>query len=131
MEEYTPKIICFSCDFGWGYLSDHDTLTSEIEHWIPVTCSAKVDSTYIFEAFRKGADGILILACPEGQCHFEDGNFRTEKRVYLLQRVLDAYGIKRERLKIICASDSDGKKIPLLVNEMKEDLKKLGPMKRI
>ena len=130
MEEFVPKIICFSCNFGWGYLPDRDTLAPEIENWVPVTCIAKVDSAYILEAFEKEADGVLILGCPEGHCHFEDGNFRTEKKVYLLKRVLEAYGIERERVKMIFSSDPDGSKIPELVNEMKGDLIKLGPMKR-
>ena len=130
MEEFVPKIICFSCNFGWGYLSGHDTLVPEIENWVPVTCTSKVDSNYILEAFEKEADGVLILGCPEGHCHFEDGNFRTEKKVYLLQRVLEAYGIEQERVKMIFSGDPDGKKIPELENEMKGELKKLGPVKR-
>lgn len=130
METYEPKVVCFSCDFGWGYVSGHNKLGADIENWIHVTCSSKVDSAYILEAFEKGADGVLILGCPEGRCHFEDGNFRTEKKVYLLQKVLEAYGIERERLRMVLSNNPDGKEIPRLVEEMKELLIRLGPMKR-
>ena len=130
MEAYVPKLVCFSCDFGWGYISGHDALVPQIDNWIPVTCSSKVDSAYILEAFERGADGVLILGCPEGRCHFEDGNFRTEKKVYLLQEVLEAYGIERDRLRMVLSNNPGGGQIPKLIEEMKKALGKLGPVKR-
>ena len=130
MQAFSPKVVCFSCDFSWGYLSDHDHIASGTEHWIPVTCSSKVDTTYILEAFEKGADGVLILGCPQGRCHFEDGNLRTEKKIYLLQSVVEAYGIERDRIRMLSANDPSGQKIPQLIDEMKRDLVGLGPVKR-
>ena len=130
MQSFVPKLVCFSCDFSWGYLSDHDSIASRAENWIPVTCSSKVDTTYILKAFQKGADGVLVLGCPECRCHFEDGNLRTEKKIYLLQRVLEAYGIEKDRIKIISASNPDGNRIAQLIDEMKRDLVGLGPVKR-
>jgi F420-non-reducing hydrogenase iron-sulfur subunit len=130
MQAFSPKVVCFSCDFSWGYLSDHDTIAAGAENWIPVTCSSKVDATYILEAFEKGADGVLILGCPEGRCHFEDGNLRTEKKIYLLQRIIEAYGIERQRIKMIFASNPDGQQITQLIDDMKRDLVGLGPVRR-
>ncbi len=129
MAAYVPRVVCFSCDFGWGYVSGHDALASQMDNWVPVTCSAKVDTTYVFEAFEKGADGVLILGCPEGRCHFEDGNFRTEKKVYLLQKVLETFGIEKERLRMVLSNNPGGEKIPELIDEMKQVLVKLGPRK--
>jgi len=131
MEEYKPKLVCFSCNFGWGYLSDKGTAPPQSENRIPVACSGKVDTTHILGAFKKGADGVLILACPEGHCHFQDGNFRTEKRIFLLHKVLEAFGIEHERVQIKLSTDADGKKIPLHIHEMKKELLKLGPRRQI
>jgi len=131
MEDYRPKLICFSCKFGWGYLSGEETLASRIENWIPVVCSGKIDTSQILKAFRAGADGVLILGCSEGHCHFQDGNYQTRKKVYLLQKVIKAFGIEQERLQIDLSLDPEGKKIPQLINEMKENLAKLGPVKSI
>jgi F420-non-reducing hydrogenase iron-sulfur subunit len=131
MEEYKPKLVCFSCKFGWGYLSGSDALQAESKRLVPVICSGKVDTTYILSAFKEGADGVLILACPEGNCHFQDGNFRTEKRIFLLHKTLEPFGIEPERLQIKLASDAEGKSIPRLINEMKSSLQKMGPMRRL
>ncbi len=130
MQAFSPKVVCFSCDFSWGYLSDHDRMASGTEYWIPVTCSSKVDTTYVLEAFEKGADGVLILGCPQGRCHFEDGNLRTEKKIYLLQGVVEAYGIERDRIRMVFANNPDGQEIPRLIDEMKRDLVRLGPVKQ-
>lgn len=131
MEAYNPKIVCISCNFGWGYLNSEETLGATVSNWIPVACSGKIDTHHILKAFKAGADGVLILGCPEGHCHFQDGNYQTRKKVYLIQKVLGAFGIEPERLAMELAIDPEGKKIPQWVARMKNDLAKLGPVKRI
>jgi F420-non-reducing hydrogenase iron-sulfur subunit len=129
MNTYEPKLVCFSCNFGWGYLAGDKVLTSKVKSWIPVACSGKIDSTHIINAFQKGADGVLVLGCPEGHCHFQDGNYQTSKKVYLLHKVLEAFGIEQKRLRMRFALDSEGKKIPQLINELSESIRYLGPLK--
>ncbi|OGP51116.1 MAG: hypothetical protein A2Y79_03220 [Deltaproteobacteria bacterium RBG_13_43_22] len=131
MAESNPKLVCFSCKFGWGYLSEESALASKITNWIPVVCSGKIDTSHILKAFRAGADGVLILGCSEGHCHFQDGNIQTEKKVLLLQKVLETFGIEQERLEIQLSMDPDGQNIPLLIKKMEENLIKLGPIKRL
>jgi coenzyme F420-reducing hydrogenase delta subunit len=75
MSSYEPKLVCFSCKFGWGYLNDEDALAKQIKNWVPIICSGKVDSSHILNAFRQGADGVLILGCRGGDCHYQDGNY--------------------------------------------------------
>jgi len=130
MSEYEPKVVCFSCKFSWGYLEDEAVLSRKIENWIPIICTGKIDTTHIMDAFEKGADGILILGCPEGDCHYQDGNYEAKKRVYLLRRILESMGIEKERVKIDLSSDPEGRRIPELMKEMKEELAKLRPRKR-
>jgi len=130
VSQYEPKLVCFSCKFGWGYLADEVALSKEIENWIPIICTGKIDTTHIMDAFEKGADGILILGCPEGDCHYQDGNYEVKKRVYILRSILESMGIEKERVKIELSSDPEGRRIPQLVKGMKEELAKLGPWRR-
>ncbi|MBU2535441.1 MAG: hydrogenase iron-sulfur subunit, partial [Chloroflexi bacterium] len=120
MGDFEPKVVCFSCKFGWGYLTDEASLSSKIKNWIPIVCSGKIDTKHVMEAFEHGADGVLILGCPEGDCHYQDGNFETKKRVQLLRKVLDSYGIEPERVRMELSLDPDGKRIPELVKSMGE-----------
>ena len=130
MKDFEPKLVCFSCKFSWGYLGNEDAISSRVKNWIPIICSGKVDTNHIVDAFKHGADGVLILGCPEGDCHYQDGNFEAKKRVHLLQRVLVAYGIEPERVRIEFSLDPEGKVIPELVRKMSETVKKLGPVVR-
>src|SRR4030042_503601 len=131
MKDYEPKLVCFSCRFGWGYLESEEDLSQRVKNWIPIICSGKIDTTHILSAFKQGADGVLVLGCPEGDCHYQDGNIEAMKRIYLLQRILESYGIERDRLKIHLSTDPEGKTIPRLVKDMSDHLRKLGPIKEI
>jgi F420-non-reducing hydrogenase iron-sulfur subunit len=131
MGSYEPKLVCFSCKFSWGYLNDEDALAKQIKNWVPIICSGKVDSSHILNAFRRGADGVLILGCRGGDCHYQDGNYEAKKRVYLLHKILESYGIEKERLRIELSIDPEGSRIPQLVKEMSDRIAKLGPVKKI
>lgn len=131
MNDYEPKLVCFSCKFGWGYLGDEQALASQVKNWIPVICSGRIDTTHVVDAFRRGADGVLILGCPEGDCHFQDGNYEAKRKVYLLQKLLEDYGIEKDRLRIQLSVDPEGREIPTYVKNMKESIAPLGPAKRI
>ena len=130
MSDYEPKVVCFSCKFSWGYLTDEDTLSSKMDNWVPLICTGKIDATHMLDAFRAGADGILILGCPEGDCHYQDGNYEAKKRVYLIRRLLESMGIDKGRIRIVLSADPEGESIPKLVAEMRRDLAKLGPAKK-
>ena len=131
MRHYEPKLVCFSCKFGWGYLADEEELSHRIKNWVPIICSGKIDAIHILDAFKQGADGVLILGCPEGDCHYQDGNYEARKRAYLVQKILGAYGIEPERLRIELAVDPEGKTIPQMVKEMSDAVAKLGPVKKV
>jgi F420-non-reducing hydrogenase iron-sulfur subunit len=112
-------------------LNDEHALAKQIKNWVPIICSGKVDSSHILNAFRQGADGVLILGCRGGDCHYQDGNYEAKKRVYLLHKILESYGIEKERLRIELSIDPEGSKIPQLVKEMSDRIAKLGPVKKI
>jgi len=119
------KVVCFSCKFSWGYLVDEAIIAAKVKNWIPVICTGKIDAPQIMEAFRKGADGVLILACPQGDCHFQDGNCEARKKVHLLRHVLASQGIEPERLQIELGSDPEGTSIPDYITRMNRAIAQL------
>jgi coenzyme F420-reducing hydrogenase delta subunit len=127
VEDFEPRIVCFSCKFSWGYLDPLKESQKGVDHWVPVACSGKIDAAHILEAFAKAADGVLILVCPEGDCHLQDGNFKTEAKVFLLQRILPSWGLDSRRLRVIAAMNPDGEKISALVRDMAAQIAHLGP----
>jgi coenzyme F420-reducing hydrogenase delta subunit len=127
MTEFTPKLVCFSCKFGCGYLNTNGH-EKQLKNLIPATCSGKVDTTHIIDAFGEGADGVLILGCPDRECHFQTGNYQARKRILLLRKVLKEFGIDPKRLKIALSIDPEGTQIPVVIEAMKKEIKSLGPL---
>ncbi len=94
---------------------------------IRVPCTGKVDTLHILRAFEKGADGVYVVGCMEGECHFEQGNFRARKRVEQARRILDVIGIGGERVQMYNLSSADGPLFAKFAAEMVERIQQAGP----
>ena len=94
---------------------------------IRVPCTGKVDLLHILHAFEKGADGVYVVGCLEGDCHFNSGNFRARKRVEKAQEILNTIGIEGERVQMYNLSSSEGPRFAEYATEMDARIRKLGP----
>jgi coenzyme F420-reducing hydrogenase delta subunit len=94
---------------------------------ILVPCTGKVDVLHILHAFEKGADGVYVVGCMEGDCHFNKGNFRARKRVEQAKKILDAIGVGGERARMYNLSSSEGPRFAQYATEMDEKIRELGP----
>ncbi|MBS7640925.1 MAG: hydrogenase iron-sulfur subunit [Candidatus Bathyarchaeia archaeon] len=131
-KEFEPIIVGFLCN--WCSYAGADLAgVSRIQYppnirVIRVMCSGRVDPIFILEAFKNGADGVLVAGCHlPADCHYLAGNFKALRRVLLLKRVLKEFGIEPERLWIEWISASEGDKFAKVVSEMVKEIKKLGP----
>jgi F420-non-reducing hydrogenase iron-sulfur subunit len=77
--------------------------------------------------FDQGADGVLVLACHIGECHYDSGNHRTAKRLPVLQTLMAFTGLEPERLRLDWVSASEGERFARIVNEFTEAVRALGP----
>ena len=92
-DEFKPIIIAFCCNF-WGYTAADLAGTMRLQYpsnirIIRIPCTGKVDVIHILHAFEKGADGVYVVGCMEGECHFNNGNLRARKRVEQAQTILE------------------------------------------
>ena len=94
---------------------------------IRIPCTGKVDALHIMRSFEKGADGVYLVGCREGDCHFNQGNFRAKARVEHLQRLLDKLGIGGQRLQMYNLSSSDGPMFARFAEEMHQRIMEAGP----
>jgi coenzyme F420-reducing hydrogenase delta subunit len=94
---------------------------------IKMPCTGRVDTIHILEAFQSGADGVCLVGCLEGDCHFIAGNIRAGKRVRYARVLLDEAGIGGNRLEMYNLSASDGRKFAQFMREMTEKIIGLGP----
>jgi F420-non-reducing hydrogenase iron-sulfur subunit len=129
---FEPKIIGFLCN--WCSYAGADLAgVSRIQYppnirIIRVMCSGRIDPAFVLEAFKDGADGVLVAGCHlPSDCHYISGNFKALRRVTLLKEVLKDFGIEPERLRLEWISASEGDKFAAVVRNMVDELKKLGP----
>jgi len=91
MDNFEPKIVAFCCN--WCSYAGADLAgTSRIQYCpnirvIRVMCSGRVNPLFILKALNVGADGVLILGCHPGDCHYIEGNYKTLRRIPLLKKM--------------------------------------------
>ncbi len=130
---FEPRIIAFLCN--WCTYAGADLAgTSRMQYppntrTIRVMCSGAVDPTLVLEAFRDGADAVLIGGCHPGDCHYQSGNYKTQKRVFLLKGLMRQLGIEEERLRLEWISAAEGQKFADTVREYTDQVKVLGPIR--
>lgn len=128
---YEPKIIAYLCT--WCSYTGADTagiarLKSPANiRAIRVPCSGRVSPEIIMRTFDEGADGVLILGCHIGECHYESGNHRAAKRLPILHSLMAYAGLEPERLRLDWVSASEGERFSHIVTEFTEAVRSLGP----
>jgi F420-non-reducing hydrogenase iron-sulfur subunit len=130
-KEFEPNIIGFLCN--WCSYAGADLAgTSRMKYppnikSIRVMCSGRVDPVFVLEALRKGADGVLIGGCHPGDCHYQSGNYKANRRMKLLKKLMEDMAIEPGRLRFEYISASEGAKFASVVTEFVDQLKKMGP----
>jgi len=131
MEDFEPTIVAFCCHYC-AYTAA-DTAGSMRLCYPPnvkivrVPCTGKVDAIHIMRALQKGADGVYVAGCLEGDCHFKTGNLKAARRVASLKNLLDEIGIGGERIEMITMSAGMGRRFARTAAEFTEKIRKLGP----
>jgi F420-non-reducing hydrogenase iron-sulfur subunit len=129
---WEPRIVAFFCN--WCTYTAADLAGVSRMKYAPNTrvirlmCSGRLDPQYVMMAFAKGADGVLIGGCHIGDCHYVEGNYKTLRRMTLLERMLKDLGVEKERFRLEWISASEGDRVKAVVNEMVEHVRKLGPL---
>lgn len=132
MAEFSPTIVGFACN--WCCYAGADLAgTSRMKYpanlrIIRVMCSGRIEPQFIIKAFKDGADGVFIGGCHPGDCHYDSGNYKTERRVFLLKNLLAGLGIEPERLELNWVSASEGQRFADAVTQFTERMRQLGPL---
>lgn len=94
---------------------------------VKVPCTGRVDIILILKAFENGADGVYLVGCLEGDCHYLVGNIRARKRVEYLKHLLNECGLGGERVAMYNMSSAEGQHFAEVAREMTEKIRNLGP----
>jgi len=130
--DFEPRIVAFLCN--WCSYAGADTAgVSRLElppNILPVRvmCSGRVSAEMVLKALLSGADGVLVLGCHIGDCHYGSGNHRTVKRIPLLRRLMTYMGIEPDRLRLDWVSGAEAGRFARITTEFVEAVRALGPL---
>ena len=130
--EFEPKIVAFMCN--WCTYAGADSagvarLKSPANILpIRVMCSGRISPEMVMRAFRAGADGVLVMGCHLGDCHYSSGNHRTVKRMPLLKNLLGYVGVNPERMELHWVSASEGPRFVEVTKAFTDKIRQLGPL---
>ena len=127
---FEPKILGFLCN--WCSYAGADLAGVSRMQYPPnirvirVMCSGRVDPKFIFEALRVGADGVIVLGCHLGDCHYLEGNYEAEKKFDMVKRFLKLINFDN-RVRLDWVSASEGARYASVITEFTDHIRKLGP----
>jgi len=127
---FEPKILGFLCN--WCSYAGADLAGVSRMQYPPnirvirVMCSGRVDPKFIFEALRVGADGVIVMGCHPGDCHYLEGNYEAEKKFNMVKKFLKLIDFDN-RVRLEWVSASEGARYAAVVKEFTEQIKAIGP----
>ncbi|MBW1959411.1 MAG: hydrogenase iron-sulfur subunit [Deltaproteobacteria bacterium] len=127
-KKFIPKITVFHCINAFAdntplpFVGGNDV---EIK-FIKLPCSSMVKDVFLLRAFEAGADGVVALVCPEGQCRYVEGNIRAKKRVAWVKNLLDDIGIDGRRLSLSNIAAGDTAAATQIIEDTLKNLAELG-----
>ena len=129
---FEPKLVGFLCN--WCSYTGADLAGTARMKYPPnlrvirVMCSGRVDPNFVLEALARGADGVLVLGCHPGDCHYSEGNYKCQRRVPLTRKLAEQMGVDPRRIRLEWVSASEGARFTQVVTEFTEQVRALGPL---
>jgi len=94
---------------------------------VKVPCTGRVAIIHLMKALEKGADGVFVAGCMEGDCHFQEGNLRAKRRVAYVRQMLESMGMEPDRVAMYNLSSGEGPRFAEICREMTDKIMELGP----
>ena len=129
---FEPKILGFLCNwcaYAGADLAGSSRISYQPNfHTVRVMCSGRVDPALVVEAYLQGIDGVMVLGCHPGDCHYAVGNYYARDRMAYLKRVLEQVGLDSRRFSLDWVSASEGARFAEVVNSFTDQVRALGPI---
>ncbi len=91
-------------------------------------CTGRMDPAIVAKAFRKGLDGMMVVGCYFGDCHYVSGNYQAKAKIEMTRKLFQHIGISEERLAFRQCSSGEAPVFVRLVTEFEEKIRELGPI---
>ena len=126
--ERRPRVVLFGCEWNQRAMDDLNAL-EPLPHIriLPIPCTGQLDHALVLAALVSGVDGVLVVGCAPGECHYTRGNLLARRRILEIGPLLKAVGIGSERLRVVWISRSERKRVQAEVETFAAAIERLGP----
>jgi coenzyme F420-reducing hydrogenase delta subunit len=98
---------------------------------IEVPCSGRINPLLLVSALQRGADGILLVGCEPGHCHYKEGNYLGRRKFATLTSFLEYAGLEKKRVQFAWMGETDRGKLQTMVESLLSDVRRLGRMQEL
>ena len=91
-------------------------------------CTGRVDPATVAKAFKMGLDGLMVIGCYFGDCHYISGNVEAKAKIDMTRRLLNYIGVNEDRLSFQQCSSGEAAVFVELVNKFDDRIRNLGPI---
>lgn len=131
-QAWEPQLVGFLCNWC-SYAGADMAGVSRFQYphnlrVIRVMCSGRVDPRFVLSALSVGMDGVLVLGCHPGDCHYMTGNYYAVERMKALRLLLELTGLNPDRVRLDWVSAAEGERFARIVKEFTERIRELGPL---
>ncbi|MBI2854976.1 MAG: hydrogenase iron-sulfur subunit [Chloroflexi bacterium] len=123
---FKPRITVFHCVSALTDASVLDSSGCDIQV-VKMPCGIATREVFLLRALESGADAVVALVCPEGQCRHLQGNIRAAKRVARMKKLVDEIGLDGRRLNLFNISRGDAQAAERAIKQTASDVASLGP----
>jgi NADPH-dependent glutamate synthase beta subunit-like oxidoreductase/Pyruvate/2-oxoacid:ferredoxin oxidoreductase delta subunit len=120
------KVVVFACH--WCHYGGTDIKERGQSAYPPgvkivrLTCTGRIGPNFILKAFQHGADGVMVMGCPEEDCHYADGSRRYREKESVVTDLISSMGIASSRYRTLWTSPGDGEEFNSTVEEFVKGL---------
>ena len=133
MSPWQPTIVLFLCQ--WSLKSDREwAQRSQVPDGVrlmEVPCSGRLSPLLLLSTLQHGADGILVVGCEPGHCHYKEGNYLGRRKLATLKSFLDYVGLEDKRVRVAWLGETDRGRLSSLIDDLLRDVRELGPMQEL
>ena len=95
---------------------------------VRIMCTGRIDPAIVARAFKKGLDGLMVVGCYFGDCHYISGNVQAKAKIDMTRKLFKYIGVNEERLAFKQCSSGEAAVFVKLVTEFDEKMRSLGPL---
>jgi len=127
---FEPEIVAMCCN--WCSYAGADLAGVSRVQYPPnvrilrVMCSGRVEMGHIIRALEMGVDGVMVMGCHIGDCHYISGNEQAQRNIAAAKEALRPLGMEG-RVHLEWISAAEGQRFGEAVTEFVERVRALGP----